>query len=304
MQDDRPIALVASRIRLEEKLLLAELGRRRVTIDVVDTCRTVFRGRSEPLSYRGALSREISHTRNAYATQLLERAGVPVINSSKTISLCGDKLLTTLALEAAGLPVPRWMVTLSPEGALPALAEFGYPAVVKPVIGSWGRLMARLPGPETAEAVLEHRAALGNPVNQITYVQEYIDKPDRDIKAYVMGGEVVGAIYKMSKEWRTNTKRGGSPQVCPLDDELVDLLTRASAVAGHGVLGIDVIEHRDGTRYVNEINHTPEFHGAVEVLQVDLVARYVDFVLGQLDAFAGDLPTSGAAGHAAYAKEA
>jgi [lysine-biosynthesis-protein LysW]--L-2-aminoadipate ligase len=281
IRDDRPLAVLASRIRLEEKLLLTELERRHVPFEVLDTRRTVFRGGTK-LPYGGAISREISHTRNTYATQLLERGGVRVVNDGRTVSLCGDKLFTTLALEAAGLPVPRWMVTLSPEGALAALDEFGYPAVVKPVIGSWGRLAARLDGPGTAEAVLEHRAALSNPTNRITYVQEYVDKPDRDIKAYVFGGEVVGAIYKVSTEWRTNTKRGGAPQLCPLDDDLVDLLTRASAVAGDGVLGIDVLEHRDGTRYVNEINHTPEFHGAIEVLPVDLVARYVDFVLTRL----------------------
>lgn len=277
----RPIAVVASRIRLEEKLLLAELTRRGVAFDVLDARQTTFTGGGE-LPYRGALSREISHTRNTYATWLLENAGVRVINSAAIVTLCGDKLRTTLALQAAGLPVPRWLVTLTPEAALSALDDFGYPAVVKPVIGSWGRLAARLGDRDTAEAVLEHRAALPNPVNQITYVQEYIDKPDRDIKAYVFGGEVIGAIYKTSTEWRTNTKRGGRPLVCPLDDDLVKLLTAASAVAGDGVLGIDVLEHRDGTRYVNEINHTPEFHGAIEVLDVNLVARYVDFVLDRL----------------------
>jgi [lysine-biosynthesis-protein LysW]---L-2-aminoadipate ligase len=281
IEDGRPLAVLVSLVRLEEKLLLTELERRHVPFEVLDTRRTVFRGGAK-FRYGGAISREISHTRNTYATQLLERGGVRVVNDARTVSLCGDKLLTTLALEAAGLPVPRWMVTLSPEGALAELEEFGYPAVVKPVVGSWGRLAARLDGPDTAEAVLEHRAALSNPINRITYVQEYVDKPDRDIKAYVFGGEVVGAIYKVSTEWRTNTKRGGAPQLCPLDDDLVDLLTRTSAVVGDGVLGIDVLEHRDGTRYVNEINHTPEFHGAIEVLPVDLVARYVDFVLTRL----------------------
>ncbi|HEX5120935.1 MAG TPA: RimK family alpha-L-glutamate ligase [Pseudonocardiaceae bacterium] len=277
----RPIAVVASRIRLEEKLLLAELARRGVAFEVLDARRAVFTGAGEP-PYRGAVNREISHTRGTYATWLLESAGVPVVNSSAIGSVCGDKLRTTLALQAAKLPVPHWLVTLTPEAALDALADFGYPAVVKPVIGSWGRLAARLDCRETAEAVLEHRTALPNPVNQVTYVQEYIDKPDRDIKAYVMGGEVIGAIYKTSTEWRTNTKRGGRPLVCPLDDDLVDLLTAAAAAIGDGVLGIDVLEHRDGTRYVNEVNHTPEFHGAIEVLGVDLVARYVDHVLDRL----------------------
>ncbi len=301
-QDRRPVAVLASRIRLEEKLLLAELERRWVRFEVVDTRRTVFLGGAE-LPYRGAVSREISHTRNAYATQLLERAGIPVVNRWQTVSLCGDKLLTTLALEAAGLPVPRWMVTLTPEGALSALTDFGYPAVVKPVVGSWGQLAARLDGPDAAEAVLEHRAALSNPTNQVTYVQEYIDKPSRDIKAYVIGGEVVGAIYKVSEEWRTKTRRGGTPQVCPLDDELIGLLRSASAVAGEGVLGIDVLEHRDGTRYVNEINHTPEFHGALEVLPVNLVARYVDFVLDRLGTATDDPWTDPASGHAPHTED-
>ncbi len=283
---ERPLAVLASRIRLEEKQLLAELERRRVPFRVVDTRSAVFGAGSvfnaDTPRFAGALSREISHTRNVYATRLLEHASVPVVNSSAIISLCGDKLLTTLALQAAGVPVPRWMATLTPEAALAPLADFGYPAVVKPVIGSWGRLAARLDEYDAAEAVLEHRAALANPVDRVTYIQQYIDKPDRDIKAYVMGGEVVGAIYKCSTQWRTNTKRGGAPQVCPLDDDLVKLLASAAAAVGDGVLGIDVLEDRDGARFVNEINHTPEFHGAVEVLPVDLVGRYVDFVLDRL----------------------
>jgi [lysine-biosynthesis-protein LysW]--L-2-aminoadipate ligase len=275
------MAVLASRIRLEEKQLLGELERRRVPFHVLDTRTAVFRS-DAPARFAGALSREISHTRNAYATRLLEHAGVRVVNSSAIVSLCGDKLLTTMALQAAGVPVPRWMAALAPEAALPELAGFGYPAVVKPVIGSWGRLAARLDRHDTAETVLEHRAALANPVDRVTFVQQYIDKPDRDIKAYVMGGEVVGAIYKCSTEWRTNTKRGGAPKVCPLDDDLVKLLASAAAAVGDGVLGIDVLEDRDGARFVNEINHTPEFHGAVEVLSADLVGRYVDFVLDRL----------------------
>lgn len=278
---DLPLAVLTSRIRLEEKLLLAELQRRRVPFQVLDTRSTVFRSGAGP-RFRGAFTREIAHTRNLYATRLLEHAGVPVVNSSGILSVCGDKLLTTLALEAAKLPVPRWMVTLSPESALPALGEFGYPAVVKPVIGSWGRLAAKLEGHGTAEAVLEHRAALPGPVNQVTYVQEFIDKPDREIKAYVMGGEVVGAIFKSSTEWRTNTRRGGTPSVCPLNDDLVELLSAAAGAIGDGVLGIDVLEDGSGAYYVNEVNHTPEFHGAIEVLDVDLVGRYVDFVLSRV----------------------
>ncbi|MFI6149135.1 lysine biosynthesis protein LysX [Streptomyces sp. NPDC051109] len=282
----RPLAVLTSRVRLEERLLLAELRKRDIEFEQLDTRRLTFQlDGPGALPYRGALSREISHTRNAYASRLLEHLGVPVLNSSRIINLCGDKLLTTLALREGGLPTPRAMVGLVPDAALDALDAFGYPAVVKPLTGSWGRMGARLHDHEGAEAIFEHRAALPGPHHQITYVQEYIDKPGRDIKAYVFGGEVVGAIYKISENWRTNTALGGRTEVCPLTDDLVKLLTATAEAIGEGVLGVDVIEHKDGRMVVNEVNHTPEFHGAIEVLGTDLVGAYVDYVLTRLAAW-------------------
>lgn len=280
---DGPLAVLASRVRVEERLLFEELDRRRVDYRQVDTRTIMFRVDQPRLPFAAALSREISHTRNLYATSLFEHAGVPVVNSSRIIGLCGDKLLTAMALVAAGLPTPRAMVTLTPEAALDYLDEFGYPAVTKPVTGSWGRLGARLHNREQAETVLEHRAALPGLHHQVAYVQEYVDKPDRDIKAYVFGGEVVGAIYKTSKHWRTNTARGGRALPCPLTDDLVKLLGKTAEAIGDGILGIDVLEDRDGALYVNEVNHTPEFHGAVEVLGLDLVGACVDHALASLD---------------------
>jgi [lysine-biosynthesis-protein LysW]--L-2-aminoadipate ligase len=289
-EDSKPLAVLTSRVRLEERLLLAELRKRDIDFIQVDTRKFAVRlANRQPLDlpYSGALSREISHTRNAYATRLLEHAGLPVVNSSALINLCGDKLLTTLALREGGLPTIRALVGLVPEAALEEIDAFGYPAVVKPLTGSWGRLAARLRDREEAEALLEHRSAFPGPQHQITYVQEYVDKPGRDIKAYVFGGEVVGAIYKIHDNWRTNTARGGRVANCPLTDDLVKLLQDTAAALGEGVLGVDVIEHRDGRMFVNEVNHTPEFHGAIQVLDVDLVAAYVDYVLGQLAAWGG-----------------
>lgn len=274
-------------MRLEERLLLAELRRRDIDFEQVDARRFVVpldNGQPLRLPYSGALSREISHTRNLYACRLLEHAGVPVVNSSRIIGLCGDKLLTTLALRDGGLPTIPALAGLTPDAVLDELDGFGYPAVVKPLTGSWGRLAARLHDHEQAEALLEHRAALSGPQHQITFVQQYVDKPDRDIKAYVFGGEVVGAIYKVRHDhWRTNTARGGRAEVCPLADDLVKVLRSTADAIGEGVLGVDVIEDRDGRLHVNEVNHTPEFHGAIEVLDVDLVGAYVDYVMSRLE---------------------
>lgn len=284
--DRRPLAVLTSRVRLEERLLLKELRRRDIEFEQVDTRSLTFDLETDrPLTvpYRAALSREISHVRNSYASRMLEHAGIPVMNSASVIDLCGDKLLTTLALRKGGLPTIPALVGLVPDAALAELDRFGYPAVVKPLTGSWGRLAARIRDHEQAESVLEHRAAFNGPQHQITFVQQYVDKPGRDIKAYVFGGEVIGAIYKVHDHWRTNTARGGRAEPCPLTDDLVKLLKRTADAIGEGVLGVDVIEDRSGRMYVNEVNHTPEFHGAIEILGSDLVGAYVDYTLRSLD---------------------
>jgi [lysine-biosynthesis-protein LysW]--L-2-aminoadipate ligase len=283
MTPPAPIAVLHSRIRVEERRLLEELDRRKVAYELFDTRTAVFRPGGPGHGFHGALSREISHTRNLYATRLLEHAGLTVVNSADIVATCGDKLLTTLRLVEAGIPTPRVLVGLTPDAALEALEDFGYPSVVKPLTGSWGRLGARLRDREGAEALLEHRAALTGAQHQITYVQEYVDKPGRDIRAYVFGGEVVGAIYKYSPHWRTNTARGGRPEVCPITEDLEKLLVATASAIGDGVLAVDLLEAPGGEVYVNEVNHTPEFHGAIDVLGTGMVGRYVDYVLGRLD---------------------
>lgn len=278
-----PLAVLASRVRVEEKLLLAALDRLRIAYEVVDTRIFAFQLDGPPLTYRGALAREISHHRAYYAACLFEHAGVPVVNSARAIGVCGDKLLTTLALRAAGVPTPHTMVALTPDAALAELPAFGYPSVVKPLVGSWGRLAARLTDSETAQAVLEHRAALPGTQHQITYVQRYVDKPGRDIRALVAGDEVLGAVYRASPHWRTNTARAASTvSLCPVGEDLAELLVRAGAAMGPGCYGIDILEDRDGALYVNEVNHTPEFHGAVDVLGEGVIDRYLDYALSWL----------------------
>jgi [lysine-biosynthesis-protein LysW]---L-2-aminoadipate ligase len=285
-----PMAMLASRVRHEEKLILAALEHRGVAVDVIDTRRMTFVLGQFDLPYGGALVREISHTRASYATRLLEHAGLTVVNSHHVITTCGDKVLTTLALCRAGLPVPRTMVSLSADNALESLAGFGFPVVIKPVTGSWGRLAAMAADWPTAQTVLEHRAALPGPQHQMVYAQEYVDKPGRDIRAIVIGGEVVGVTYRFaasSREWRTNAARGARSQACRPSEELTRLLTATAAAIGDGALGIDVLEDREGRLVVNEVNHTPEFRSAAEVLTADLAGAYADYVLRRLPTVRG-----------------
>ncbi|GAA1675099.1 lysine biosynthesis protein LysX [Fodinicola feengrottensis] len=278
----RPLAVLASRVRVEEKLILAELDRRGVPYEHLDTRQ--FVATLPPVqSYAAVLGREISQTRQLYACRVLEAAGTPTVNTADVIALCGDKLLTSLELSRRGLPTPRTAVVLSNESALAAIEDFGFPVVIKPLVGSWGRLAAVIRDPETARTVLEHRAALSSPQHQVVYLQELIDKPDRDIRVIVVGDEVLGAYYRCSPDWRTNVARGARSEPCPLTDELVKLSLETARAMGGGLLGVDLIEDRDGRLYVLEVNHTMEFRGflAAHGDRIDVPGAIVDYLLAQ-----------------------
>jgi [lysine-biosynthesis-protein LysW]---L-2-aminoadipate ligase len=290
-QPPLPIAVLASRVRLEEKQILAELERRRVPHTHIDTRRIQLDVTEPPIGrnrgfasrrFSVVLSREISHTRALYAARLLGAMHVPVVNSAETIEVCGDKLLTSLRLVQAGLPTPRTALALTPEAGLRAIKRIGYPAVLKPLTGSWGRLVALVKDEEAARAVLEHRDALGSPQHQIIYVQELVDKPDRDIRVIVVGDQVLGATYRRSRDWRTNVSRGAASVPCPVSGELLELTLGAAKAVGGGVLGVDLIEGQGGKLSVLEVNHNLEFAGfqAAHQGRVDVAGAIVEYLIG------------------------
>jgi [lysine-biosynthesis-protein LysW]--L-2-aminoadipate ligase len=204
---------------------------------------------------------------------------VLVVSSHQAIATCGDKLLTSAALQMAGVPTPRTVTAFTPEAALAAIEETGYPAVLKPPHGSWGRLLSKVNDREAAEAVLEHKTTLGNFVHSVFYIQEYVDKPGRDIRTFVVGDETVAAIWRRSSHWITNTARGGEATKCPITPE-IDHLSRAAARAvGGGILAIDLLETPDGRLLVNEVNHTPEFRNSIGTTGVDLAGRIIEYVV-------------------------
>jgi [lysine-biosynthesis-protein LysW]--L-2-aminoadipate ligase len=191
---------------------------------------------------------------------------------------CGDKLLTTTALVAAGVPSPRTILAFTPDSALEACEELGYPVVMKPAIGSWGRLIARVNDRDAAEALLEHKVTLGSFHHGAFYIQEHVDKPGRDIRSFVVGNETIGAIYRTSPHWITNTARGGIASNCPITPEL-DAVSRAAAAAvGGGVVAIDLFETDRGL-LVNEVNYTMEFRNSIDTTGVDIPGKIVDHVV-------------------------
>jgi [lysine-biosynthesis-protein LysW]--L-2-aminoadipate ligase len=225
------------------------------------------------------LIRSLSHTNAYYITRWLESVGVPAISPHKTVATCGDKFLTSIALQEAGLPTPGTRLALSPEAALETIEEMGYPVVLKPLFGSWGRLLARVNDRDAAEALLEHKSTLGGYQHNAVYLQEYVEKPGRDIRTMVVGDEVIYAIYRQSEHWITNTARGGAPLPCPMTDEIVNLSLEAAHAVGGGVVSVDLMETAEGNILVNEVNQTPEFHGARHATDVNIADKIVEYVL-------------------------
>lgn len=274
------IGVLFSRLRIEEKLIFQACRERNIKVERINDGKLAFG--PDPGSWTDfdvVWSRSLSHSRAYYTLRRLNSWGIKTVNTHEVINTCGDKILTTTALEEAGIPTPRTMIALSIDAALEALDEIGYPAVLKPAVGSWGRLLAKVNDREAAEAILEHKQTLGGYLHSIFYIQEYIDKPERDLRVIVAGERVICAIYRQSSHWITNTARGGEAFNCPLTAELETLSVQAALAMGGGILAVDLLEDKDGRLLVSEVNHTPEFHGAMEVAQVSIADQMIDYVL-------------------------
>lgn len=295
------IGILYSRVRFEEKLIVEALTKRGIDHELIDDREIVFkltpsangahsaeggddtRARfAQPGQFQSfdvVLDRAMEFSRGLYALQILNSWGVRTVNAARVVAVCGDKLLTTARLAAAGVPQPRTEIAFTPDAALGAIEAMGYPVVVKPVIGSWGRLVAKLNDREAAEALLEHKSVLGHFLHEIFYLQEYIAKPGRDIRLIMMGDEIISCIYRASEHWVTNTARGASASPCPVDDALEQLAHAAAHAVGGGFLAIDVIEDPQRGYLVNEINPTPEFRGSETATHANIPDRLINYLL-------------------------
>lgn len=275
------VGFLYTRLRVEEKHLLDELEKHSdvevVRINDGDSYFDINQLR-EPVDV--LFERSISYSRGLYISRIFEAHGIPVVNSSLVAERCGDKYITSQILAMNGIPTPRVLMAFDEESALQAIEAMGYPCVLKPVVGSWGRLLAKVENRHMAESLIEHKAMLGVS-HQVFYVQEYIHKPGRDIRAFVVGDETICAIYRSSENWITNTARGGVATNCPITDEIADLCRRAAQAIGNGLLALDLFETDNGLT-INEINHTMEFRNSITTTAVNIPQRMVRHVLEQV----------------------
>ena len=273
------IGIFHSTIRGDEKLIIKAARRLRVEFVLYDIRKLILDPESFKIDFDIALNRSVSNKMGRYLTFFLESLGVKVVNSSKVLQICEDKFLTSLVLKRAGVPTVDFLMVFSLEQAKEAVERLGgYPVVIKSPLGSWGRFMAKVNDEEALEAVIEHKMALQAPYHKAFYIQKYVDKGGRDIRAFVVGGRTICAIYRNSSHWITNTARGGVATNCPVDKDLAEICRRASRAVGGGILAMDVFETKDGY-VINEINHTMEFKNSEKPTGVSISEEIVRFLV-------------------------
>ncbi|WP_049906407.1 lysine biosynthesis protein LysX [Halorubrum tebenquichense] len=301
------VGVLYSRIRKDEKLLLGELRERGHEVAKIDVREERFglESTTAPVDDLDlVVDRCLSTSRSLYAARFLDSYGVPVVNSPETGDVCADKAKNSLALAEADVPTPATEVAFTKEAALEAIESFGYPCVLKPVTGSWGRLMAKIDSRNAAEAILEHKETLGHYEHKVFYVQEFVDKPGRDVRVLAVDGEPVAAMTRSSDHWLTNAAKGGETAAFDLDERATELVEKASDAVGGGMLGVDLMEvgvepeadagetgvDGDGADdyTVHEVNHTVEFKALDAATDVDVPARVVDWLETKAAAAAGE----------------
>jgi len=273
------IGFLHSIIRMDEKFLLNELkNRSNVDVLMIDDRNLEFTLGQNNFPFDIVIERCINHSRALHSLRLFESVGINCVNTYKVGNICGDKLLTSIALAEHNIPQPEVRVAFTEKSALQAIGDMGYPVVLKPAVGSWGRLISKVNDRDAAEAILEHKKILGSYHHSIYYIQKYVEKKGRDIRSFVVGDECIAAIYRTSNHWITNTARGGIASNCKVTQELSEISLKAAKAVGGGVVAIDLFETNKGLS-VNEVNYTMEFKNSIDTTGVNIPEKIVDYVL-------------------------
>lgn len=282
------IGLLHSLIRKDEKFLIDEFNAvKGVELIMIDDREVSFNIGKDSFDFDVVVERSINHSRALHGLKLFDTAGIKTVNTYQVATVCGDKLLTSCALAEHNVAQPEVRVAFTEESASKTIEEMGYPVVLKPAVGSWGRLLSKVNDREAAEAILEHKSVLGSYHHSIFYIQKYVEKariengerlPGRDIRSFVVGDKCIAAIYRTSPHWITNTARGGKATNCVVSDELNDISVRAAKAVGGGIVAIDVFETETGLM-VNEVNYTMEYKNSISTTGVNIPQKMVEYIL-------------------------
>ena len=277
------ICIVFDRLRTEEKLLQKEAENLGYETSMIDAKITSFNTDSKRTDFDFGdvvLERCVSYYRGLHFTACLEFLNIPVINKFDVANTCGNKMITSMLLKKYNIPTPKTYFSFSAETALENFEKIGYPLVIKPIIGSWGRSVIPVKDRDTAEAIIENRQVTDGPQDRIYYLQEMIDRPPRDIRVITVGDQAISAMYrKSSGGFKTNIALGADPELCKITKEIEDLCEKASKAVGGGILGIDLMEDKEKGLVVHEVNNTVEFKGLVKVSEKNIPKEMIDYAV-------------------------
>ena len=277
------VCIVFDRLRTEEKMLqkeAIELGHKAVMLDAKITQINTDSKKEDYDFGDVVLERCVSYFRGLHFTASLEFMDIPVLNKFEVANICGNKMFMTLLLKKNNIPTPKTYFSFSSESAAKNLEKVGFPLVIKPVIGSWGRGVMLIKDKDTMDAVFEIRDITDSPHDRIYYLQEFIKRPPRDIRIITIGDEPIAAMYrKSSGGFKTNIALGADPELCEITKEMEDIATKASKAMGGGILGIDMMEDEKRGLVVHEVNNTVEFKGLAKVAQRNIPKEMVEFAL-------------------------
>ena len=268
-------------IRLEEKLLIESARKNEINLEMVD-CKKLSIDLNEKKSFDSpVLQRCVSYYRNLHSTAAIEGQGVRVVNCLNTGIFAGNKLFTHMLLQKSGVPTPNATVAFSKDAAIESLDKNGFPKIIKPTVGSWGRMVSKINDMDSAEGIIEGREAM-YPIHQIHFLEEFVERPPRDIRAIVIGDTVPAAIYRNSGDgnWKTNTHLGGTAETCEMTNELEEICLKAKNAVQGEIVGVDLMESNDKGLVVHEINNTTEFRNVVRVTGVDIPKLMLEYIKG------------------------
>lgn len=277
------VCIVFDRLRSEEKMLQKEavnLGHDAIMLDAKITQINTDSKKNDFDLGDIVLERCVSYFRGLHFTAGLEFMDMPVLNKFDVASTCGNKMFMTMLLKKNNIPTPKTYFSFSSQSAAENIEKVGYPLVIKPVIGSWGRGIIAIKDKDTMDAVSEIRDITDSPHDRIYYLQELVKRPPRDIRVITIGGRPIAAMYrKSSGGFKTNIALGADPEICQITNEIEDLAAKASRVMGGGILGVDMMESDEKGLVVHEVNNTVEFKGLSRVAEKNIPKEMVEFAL-------------------------
>jgi len=277
------VCIVFDRLRSEEKMLekqAIELGHDITMLDAKITQINTDSSKNDFQFGDVVLERCVSYFRGLHFTACLEFLDVPVINEYEIARICGNKLFMSLLLKKHGVPTPKTYFSFSADAARENLEKVGYPLVLKPVIGSWGRGVMPIKDKDTMDAIFEIRELTDGPHDRIFYLQELIKRPPRDIRVITVGDQAIAAMYRKSTGgFKTNIALGADPEICQMTNEIEELCVKASKAVGGGILGVDLMEDEKKGMVVHEVNNTVEFKGLAKVTKKNIPKEMIEFAL-------------------------